>query len=1284
MPTEPYKPIIFISYAHADEPEEPAEGEVKWLSFVTGYLGPAVKHGAVEIWVDRLMRGGDSVDPEIERKLRACDIFLLLVSHNSTSSDYIAGKEIAVIRKRQQAGEDVRFYPLVVTPTPKAGLDLVQDNNMRPRDGKPLSSYREYERWEKMKEVSDELAEIAQEIATREREPPLSPSSPSGQSPPLAVPARGPPGPEPNVKDETSLKAWLRGRSREVEITIAARAALRVVPLVYRDPRKRPGANGTSEFLRVTTAVFRACALARAAGKYRARAEDFHAAAAAAASAITAPRAVNAAANKQAAALFAAIAASEASFAASGEAPAGAAGGDAVHTAARAAAAASIDIAVSAGSVDAAAYAAGDSAEAAAWEEVRADVVAVQKGGANALADLPLWSQNAPQWARVDWPNLQAALPKGEDWDVWIDWYEDRLRGGSRGDAYELVFGSVPQEEWDRGPAAANAWIKAHLLPQAGEWQKSPEPEIKDRKSLESWLGGQRREVAVGIAARAALRVAPLLSEAPDRQWSTDEHFEYLALVGAVFRASVFAWASARYPTALNEPLYVSAAAVAAAGSAARLFHADKEWTEGSHIADTAARASAEAAGAAAADSGAEAASSAAVVAEIAADSLSAEVHDLRFPDAVDAAAEEFWREISADVSHVGRRSAIILEDLPIWLKGAPQWGKAAWAKLKAALPKGQDWDVWMDWYERRLHGGSRGEEYELVFTSVPLDVWDKGPPAANAWIREHLPTPEVDERRIEPTINDKESLEGWLRGQSRQVAVAIAVRAALRVAPLAVRALRYKQSAEGLEEVATLASAVYRSCASARLAARYPVRANELRAEARVAASRAEGAAVSGAAVVVSAANSAASACYAALAVNSTAYAAASIAQAVAAASNADASYPNAFRAIWEETRADVTSVQDLGVITSSDLPLWSNGTPEWASVAWSSLQEALPGDEDWKVWTDWYEERLRGVSRGEEYELVFASVPLEVWDKGPAAANVWIREHLPKGAETLSRPDLPQPLPDLDSPFAYAWNASARVTIVAGAQNLPFYRFFKSEEEHRQSLERCRASAERLLESLGDGRYGNAVRREYAERLRYYINDLPKIAGVGNIMLADDEVRVLYAMFVQDAEALPSPFAAALARVIANQFALNDFYDVVRRHEQAVNAGNWTQPFPFEPAKRFFGAVDEYTPRIFEPEVGEGLHRVERASAPVTSVPAAPIAPSSAIQPPALPTGAPNAEQSREHQIATAANALWRVFLKGKDLPAAIEGWTQAAHKLGENVGPILDFLRGLGTPL
>ena len=85
MPDEPRKPLIVISYAHADEPEKPAEGKVKWLSFVTGYLWPAIKHGAVELWLDRLMPGGADWEREIGEKLRACDVFPLLVSPHSLS-----------------------------------------------------------------------------------------------------------------------------------------------------------------------------------------------------------------------------------------------------------------------------------------------------------------------------------------------------------------------------------------------------------------------------------------------------------------------------------------------------------------------------------------------------------------------------------------------------------------------------------------------------------------------------------------------------------------------------------------------------------------------------------------------------------------------------------------------------------------------------------------------------------------------------------------------------------------------------------------------------------------------------------------------------------------------------------------------------------------------------------------------------------------------------------------------------------------------------------------------
>ncbi len=161
MPTETGKPLIVISYAHADEPETPAEGEVKWLSFVTGYLRPAIKHGAVDLWLDRLMPGGADWERDIAQRLGACDIFILLVSRHSLSSDYVVDKEIAIIRERQAKGEEVQFYPLVLTPTPKIALDLVRDKNLRPRDGKPFSDYSINERFRHMNEAADEIAAIA-------------------------------------------------------------------------------------------------------------------------------------------------------------------------------------------------------------------------------------------------------------------------------------------------------------------------------------------------------------------------------------------------------------------------------------------------------------------------------------------------------------------------------------------------------------------------------------------------------------------------------------------------------------------------------------------------------------------------------------------------------------------------------------------------------------------------------------------------------------------------------------------------------------------------------------------------------------------------------------------------------------------------------------------------------------------------------------------------------------------------------------------------------------------
>jgi hypothetical protein len=317
-----------------------------------------------------------------------------------------------------------------------------------------------------------------------------------------------------------------------------------------------------------------------------------------------------------------------------------------------------------------------------------------------------------------------------------------------------------------------------------------------------------------------------------------------------------------------------------------------------------------------------------------------------------------------------------------------------------------------------------------------------------------------------------------------------------------------------------------------------------------------------------------------------------------------------------WAEIRADIAALQTGSAAELLDLPLWQRGAHGWPSNRWTELQARLGDYADWEVWIRWYQERLDGGSRGKAYEWVFATVPPETWDQGPAAANAWIKAHLPK--DVTPPPNLPPPLADLDSPFAYSWTAALKVAAVPGAQNLPFYPHFDSEEHHRRALEACRKGAERLLKALREGsRYRYNVRPEYAERLRYYLKDLPKVAGEGNLLLANDQVVNLREMFAQDLETLPTGFASPLRRVIENQFALNAFYDLVKKHQDAIAASKLTLPFPAEAARRFFGVVEDETPRFFEPPVGEGLRDVERAAPPVVIAPDE-VRATTAIQPP------------------------------------------------------------------
>lgn len=265
-----------------------------------------------------------------------------------------------------------------------------------------------------------------------------------------------------------------------------------------------------------------------------------------------------------------------------------------------------------------------------------------------------------------------------------------------------------------------------------------------------------------------------------------------------------------------------------------------------------------------------------------------------------------------------------------------------------------------------------------------------------------------------------KKELQAWLTTQPREVSIMIASRAALRLAPLAT--IGFQPSDERKQRrLENLLSMLFRAAALARTAATYADRMNGFTRAAKHAAIRSQ--LVPGGAL-----DTAATAAAFATFTDNPASDAANVAGAhslhsIAFNFSKDVSFREIDLSVWNQIAADVRLIAQGKLLTSTPIwtmTNWANKTtsplqivvvgrrssdenpralsPDWVLSCWRIVKAALPLKDDWDVWINWYEDRLAGRVHSEQYEHVFASVPNEVWDRGPAAANRWIKEHLPK----------------------------------------------------------------------------------------------------------------------------------------------------------------------------------------------------------------------------------------------------------------------------------------------
>lgn len=112
----------------------------QFLSGCNVHLKNLTRDGQIGTWYDRETLAGSELDVEIEEKLEAADLFLLMISPDFIASDYCVEREMRRAFERHAAG-NARVVPIIVEECDWKAMGDLRQLKAVPTDGKAVSEW---------------------------------------------------------------------------------------------------------------------------------------------------------------------------------------------------------------------------------------------------------------------------------------------------------------------------------------------------------------------------------------------------------------------------------------------------------------------------------------------------------------------------------------------------------------------------------------------------------------------------------------------------------------------------------------------------------------------------------------------------------------------------------------------------------------------------------------------------------------------------------------------------------------------------------------------------------------------------------------------------------------------------------------------------------------------------------------------------------------------------------------------------------------------------------------